>query len=339
MQQPPPQDPGPPQQQVEYAGLGMRFAAVVIDTVVVYFLVSLVWATVLVLRQPIDAQDPAAVQDLVEELQASMGTFYLVFFCSLFIYYPLLEALVGATIGKLLLGMRVMMSEGSRATGGAVVMRNLVRIPEALLLYVPAGISCLNSPRCQRLGDRAAHTIVVRRRSPRLTVVPGGPGQPAPYAQPPAPASPAPPPIVHGTPWPAPAETSPPQTQVEPPSVEAQLARLKTAALAARGAHLSYLRFSERELAGGGAEQSGGYSKEYVSAWFTLADAVAALKDAGAGLESAATAAGQTPREAAAGQPDLVHLLDELAPYFQAADDDAVHAAFLQVARSESSPA
>jgi hypothetical protein len=126
---------------------------------------------------------------------------------------------------------------------------------------------------------------------------------------------------------------------VEPPSVEAQLARLKTAALATHGAHLGYLRFSERELAGGGAEQSGGYSKEYVSAWFTLTDAVAALKDAGAGLESAATAAGQTPREAAAGQPDLIHLLDELAPYFQAADDDAVHAAFLQVARAESSPA
>jgi hypothetical protein len=142
--------------------------------------------------------------------------------------------------------------------------------------------------------------------------------------------------VAAGTAWAAPAAPAPPAPASEPPAVETELARLKTAALAARGAHLSYLRFSERELAADAADQSGGYSKEYVSAWFTLTDAVSALKDAGARLETAAAAAGQTPREAAAGLPDLVHLLDELAPYFQATGDDAIHAAFLQVARAES---
>ena len=125
----------------------------------------------------------------------------------------------------------------------------------------------------------------------------------------------------------------------EPPALDAALARLKTAALAARGAHTTYLTFSERELAAaGGGEQTGDYSEAYISAWFTLTDAVAALKDARAGLEPAAAAAGLTPGQAAAAHPDLVHLLTELGPYLSAADDDSVHAAFLAVARAEPAP-
>ena len=101
----------------------------------------------------------------------------------------------------------------------------------------------------------------------------------------------------------------------------------------------TYLTFSERELAAaGGGEQTGDYSEAYISAWFTLTDAVAALKDARAGLEPAAAAAGLTPGQAAAAHPDLVHLLTELGPYFSAADDDSVHAAFLAVARAEPAP-
>lgn len=316
----------------------MRFAAVVIDSVLVYMLAATVWAAVLMMRQPVDPQDPAAMQKLIEEVQASSGTFYLVFFASLFIYYLLLEAVAGATVGKLLLGMRVVMVDGSRATGSAVVLRNLVRIPEALCLYVPAGVSCMYSPLRQRLGDRAARTAVVRRRSTRAPVVYGAPGQPPRFPQ-----APAAPPAPYGTPVPPPPVTpaaawappaDPPAT--EPAAVDAALARLKTAALAARGAHLSYLRFSERELAGDGGGQAGGYSEGYVSAWFTLTDAVATLKDARSAFLAAAAAAGQSPEQAAAGQPDLTHLLRELEPYFAATDDDAVHAAFLAVARAES---
>jgi uncharacterized RDD family membrane protein YckC len=336
MQQIPTQEQ--PQSQVEYASVGMRFAAVVIDTVLVYVLMSMVWGVVLALRQPIDPQDPAAVQTLIEDLQASMGSFYLIFFCSLFGYYVLFEALFGATVGKLLLSMRVVMADGRRVTGVGVVVRNLVRVPEALLLYVPAGISCLSSPRCQRLGDHAARTVVVRRRTARPAQAYAAPGQTPGPAWPAAPSTPVPPPpTAPGAAWPPVAPAAP--AAAEPPaSLETELARLKTAALAARGAHFTYLRFSERELAADSTEQGGGYSDGYVSAWYTLTDAVQALKDAASALGTAASAAGQTPAQAVAGQPDLVHLLGELAPYLQASGDDAIHAAFLEVARAEASP-
>jgi hypothetical protein len=145
------------------------------------------------------------------------------------------------------------------------------------------------------------------------------------------PAAPAPPPIAPQVAW-RPAEPVPPAAP-EPLAIEEALSRLKTAALATRGAHLTYLRFSERELAAGGGERTGGYSDGYVSAWFTLTDAVAALQQARADLDAARVAAGQAAEVAS--QPDLAHLLAELEPYFNATGDDAVHAAFLTVARAE----
>lgn len=334
MQQTPPH--APPQAHAEYAGLGLRFAAVIIDSVIVYLLVSLVWGVALALRNPIDPQDPAAVQELVNELQASMGSFYLVFFAGWFVYYLLLEGVFSATFGKLMLGVRVVMADGHRVTGLAVVIRNLIRIPEALLLYVPAGISYLSGPDCQRLGDRAARTVVVRRRAARVTVTYSGSFAAPPAGSPPAgpPAPPVPQPATPQASWPVP-DAAPAGPAPAAPSAAEALERLKTAALVVRGAHATYLKFSERELAAGSGEGTGGYSEGYVSAWFTLADAVTALRQARSALDAAASAGGRTPAELTAEQPDLAHLLAELAPYLTATDDDAVHAAFLTVARAE----
>ena len=72
-----------------------------------------------------------------------------------------------------------------------------------------------------------------------------------------------------------------------------------------------------------------------MSAWFTLTDAVAELRIAQQDATAAAEAAGQTLDEACAAQPDLAHLLQDLAPYLVADGDDGIHEAFLAVARSD----
>jgi hypothetical protein len=212
-------------------------------------------------------------------------------------------------------------------------MRNLVRVPEAWLLYIPAGISCLASKKRQRLGDHAGRTVVVRRVS-AATMTGGGTTLSGPAtwpATPPAPTDgtiPAVPTSAPATYAPAPAPS---------PGVSETLASLKTAALAARGAHLNYLRFSELELAttpDPAAEP--GYSPEYVSAWYTLADAVIALQKARADADSAAARAHTTLSAAAVDQPDLLHLFGELEPYLAAGSDEQVHEAFLRVARETS---
>ncbi len=337
----------PPQQQVGYASLGMRFAAVLVDTLVLFGLLILavtVYVAVLAGQGKVNPSDPAAAQELSRQIAGSGAQIDFLFFAALFLYYAVLEAIFSASVGKLVFGMRVVMRDGSRATGLAVVIRNLVRIPEAMLLYVPAAVSYVASPQRQRLGDHAARTVVIRRGA-----------APVAYSAPPAPPfappgrsaagapqggvqAPTPPPATPEAARPNPAVPDvPPEPQA--PSPEQALARLKQAALATRGAHLAYLHFSERELAAGADQQAGGYSEEYVSAWFTLADAVTGLREARADLDRAAAASGQTLEQAVDAQPDLVHLLAGLAPYFTAAGDEGIHEAFLEAARAEASGA
>jgi uncharacterized RDD family membrane protein YckC len=81
-------------------------------------------------------------------------------------YYFVLEATLAATVGKLLLGLRVAGRDGGPTTSGAIALRTVVRIVDWLpLLYLVGFIAMLaTGARRQRLGDLAAKTSVVRAR-------------------------------------------------------------------------------------------------------------------------------------------------------------------------------
>ena len=69
----------------------------------------------------------------------------------------------GQTIGKRLLGLRVMDESGLRLQFSQVVIRNLLRLVDRLpLMYFLGGIACVLTAKHQRLGDIAAGTVVVR---------------------------------------------------------------------------------------------------------------------------------------------------------------------------------
>lgn len=95
-----------------------------------------------------------------------------VYFGLVLLYYVALEAAIGQTLGKLLLGLRVVGVEGSRPSVAAVALRTLLRIVDWLpLLYLVGFITMMaTGQRRQRLGDLAAKTVVeralpMRRRS------------------------------------------------------------------------------------------------------------------------------------------------------------------------------
>ena len=68
----------------------------------------------------------------------------------------------GQTLGKRLLRLRVMDSQGLRLQFSQIVIRNLLRFVDALpAFYLVGGLVCLISRHAQRLGDVAANTIVV----------------------------------------------------------------------------------------------------------------------------------------------------------------------------------
>ncbi|HQZ28285.1 MAG: RDD family protein [Verrucomicrobiales bacterium] len=70
----------------------------------------------------------------------------------------------GQTVGKRLLKLRVIDERGLSLGFKQVVIRNLFRILDMMpsTLYLLGGFACLVTKRCQRIGDIAAGTLVVR---------------------------------------------------------------------------------------------------------------------------------------------------------------------------------
>jgi uncharacterized RDD family membrane protein YckC len=74
----------------------------------------------------------------------------------------------GQTVGKRLFRLRVVDVEGMRLQFNQIVVRNLLRFVDALpAFYFIGGVTCWLNSKCQRLGDIAANTVVVR--APRLS--------------------------------------------------------------------------------------------------------------------------------------------------------------------------
>ena len=304
-------------EQTHFASLSLRCAAIAIDTVVLFTALVVIFS-IAAATGALNVNDPAFSGGLSLSRTAP-AWLYLITYGLVFVYYTLFEALTQASVGKLALGMRVTMDDGTRPTGVAIVLRNLIRLPEILFWYIPSGISCLTNTRNKRLGDLAARTVVLRRgAAPAIASAALSTSR--------MPAAAAPPPA----PGPAP---QPPSS----PDLTASIAAFKTAALAVAGAHRSYLHFSELELAAADrpADEAHDYSPEYIAAWYTLADTVVAAQKKLAVAESAASGAGTTLQEACADQPDLVRAVREFGPYFGAASDDQIHDAYLRVARAE----
>lgn len=71
----------------------------------------------------------------------------------------------GRTLGKRLLGLQVVDERGLNLTLRQIMLRNFFRIIDILpsMFYLIGATSCLFTKRCQRLGDIAAGTVVVRR--------------------------------------------------------------------------------------------------------------------------------------------------------------------------------
>lgn len=82
-----------------------------------------------------------------------------------FLYYVVMEWLVGATLGKLICGIRVRTVDGSKIGFVASLVRNLMRVVDGFPYFIPyllGFIVILSGDSRQRLGDKVAHTVVAK---------------------------------------------------------------------------------------------------------------------------------------------------------------------------------
>jgi uncharacterized RDD family membrane protein YckC len=79
-------------------------------------------------------------------------------------YYVALELLLGASLGKLLLGLRVIKVNGEPHDIGAALLRNILRIVDSFPFgfYIVGLVFIASTEKKQRLGDIVAGTAVVK---------------------------------------------------------------------------------------------------------------------------------------------------------------------------------
>ena len=146
------------------AGPARRALAYVIDLLVCYGVVFLI-GLVVVLAFVSDR----TAGDLGSSGKAGSGVVLLALFAAQWIYFVVLEARSGRSIGKRALGLRVVTTSGRPIGWRAAALRNLLRAADALPTgYLVGLVSMATTSRFQRLGDLVAGTMVVVPESARV---------------------------------------------------------------------------------------------------------------------------------------------------------------------------
>ena len=148
-----------------YAGLWPRFLALVIDLALFFLpithLVKGVWI--------MGASDHRWAWGLF-----ITDPLCLAFLAVMFLYFVVLEGLAGATLGKRLLGLRVVKEDGSKPGLPKSAARNLLRLVDGLpALNLVGVVLILRSAERARFGDRVSGTRVVHSAIGNLRIQTG----------------------------------------------------------------------------------------------------------------------------------------------------------------------
>jgi uncharacterized RDD family membrane protein YckC len=92
-----------------------------------------------------------------------------------FIFYcAICEAYYGSTLGKLILGLFVVNKKGEQISFGAGLIRSVLFFIDSFFFGLVGYAFMKDSPLKQRLGDRAAGTVVVKRSEVKSSEIPSG---------------------------------------------------------------------------------------------------------------------------------------------------------------------
>jgi len=163
---------------MRYIGVGRRFVALLIDGLIT----ALAWM-------------PFAETSSVDGVYSIRwdGMDFMIPLALTLAYFVVLEGAFGATVGKLVLGIRVRALDGTRIGFGAAAIRNVARVVDGfpyLIPYLVGAIAVSRSETDQRLGDRWAKTVVVLVGTESKAVPAAAmPASPDPFGMPPPPGS------------------------------------------------------------------------------------------------------------------------------------------------------
>lgn len=77
-------------------------------------------------------------------------------------YFTALEGSRGQTVGKSVMRIKVVKEDGGRIDMGSALIRNVLRIVDALFIYLIGAMIIWRTSKKQRIGDFAAKTVVIK---------------------------------------------------------------------------------------------------------------------------------------------------------------------------------
>lgn len=136
------------------AGLGDRLIAIVLDSVLLMAVFAVIgtWVASLMGGRVTGGFSMQGIPALTTiGLTMLLG----------FLYFWLTEGVVGGTLGKRIMGLRISGMQGDRCTLTQSLVRNLLRVIDGLGIYLVGFFIALFSKFRQRLGDHLAKTVVI----------------------------------------------------------------------------------------------------------------------------------------------------------------------------------
>jgi uncharacterized RDD family membrane protein YckC len=148
------------------AGLGSRFVAILLDTLLLAGFYLLVFIALAIMLSGAAAAGGKMGDELDTAGKWVLAVFIFLNFLLIWGYFALFEGLWhGQTPGKRVMKLRVIKDSGRQITFFEALARNLIRFVDYLPgLYLAGVITMLCNKRNKRLGDLAAGTIVVHER-------------------------------------------------------------------------------------------------------------------------------------------------------------------------------
>jgi uncharacterized RDD family membrane protein YckC len=133
---------------MNYAGFWVRFLAVILDSLILWSLSELLF-------------NPLGLLIVLEYNFISMIS--ILELVTGFLYYVILTAIWGQTLGKMALGIKVIRQDGTPLTWGTVVFREIVGKLLSAVIFLAGYIAVAIDPKKRGWHDHIAKTLVVKK--------------------------------------------------------------------------------------------------------------------------------------------------------------------------------
>ncbi|MGZ4908024.1 MAG: RDD family protein [Halobacteriota archaeon] len=153
-----------PEAGMRYQGVAIRFVAILIDAIILGIITGII-TTPFNTPSSISVTNTTGIPMVTTTPNPLAAVGAIISAVISFAYYVLLQGAYSQTVGKMAVKIKVIREDGSKISYTDAAIRTILLLIDAIPYVIPyllGAILIWTSDKKQRLGDRAAHTVVVK---------------------------------------------------------------------------------------------------------------------------------------------------------------------------------